>query len=202
MAAGRLPGRACLRSAHRGRGRVARQAGPLGVRERAWGDREMAARHWAPREMAAARWCALWRGLVAAGGEDKWMGRMAAVDAWGVEEKIGDGRSGNPKRLNLIKWRSTPGALDRAVSVSGQHEHGLQRWAGLCSTLGRNLEHGPTRDSCRASLNLNQSCRTGPFSIFYGSCSDRSFRHGPDFQYYARAHLGRRLIRCCMPSPD
>jgi hypothetical protein len=51
------------------------------VRERAWGDREMAARHWAPREMAAARWCALWRGLVAAGGEDKWMGRMAAVDA-------------------------------------------------------------------------------------------------------------------------
>jgi hypothetical protein len=30
---------------------------------------------------------------------------MAAADASGVEEKIGDGRRGNPKRLQLIKWR-------------------------------------------------------------------------------------------------
>jgi hypothetical protein len=114
-------------------------------------------------------------------GEDEWMGWRRPTPGESRRESETGGRLG--KRLNLIKWRPT---LERAVSVPGQHEHGPQQRVGPGSTTGSNLEHGPARDSYRASMNLNQSCRAGPFSIFHGPCSGRPFRHGPNFQDYGR----------------
>jgi hypothetical protein len=65
MAAGRLPGRARQRGAHRGRGRVARQAGPLaagrwplGVRERAWGDGRSPLGAWGDGRCPLGAWAA------------------------------------------------------------------------------------------------------------------------------------------------
>jgi hypothetical protein len=52
--------------------------------------------------------------------------------------------------------------------VPGRHEPGPQRRAGPHSTTGQHLEHGPARDSCRASPFLNQPCRAVLFSFFAG----------------------------------